>query len=170
MPLSGGLSAGIAAAGGVLDNLFNMGQGRKNRKFAEKMWNLQNEYNSPTQQMQRLKAAGLNPHLVYGNGATATSQSPVSMNNTEHTQSNFGEVASNYITNRLTARQEKNAIAQNDNINADTEKKRAETEQYNLLRDKIEAETIQIRQNTAKSKQEYDIIEKTKLNTIEQSY
>lgn len=52
---------------------------RKNRKFSEKMynqqkadqlanWELQNKYNSPEQQMQRLKEAGLNPHLIYGGG------------------------------------------------------------------------------------------------------
>lgn len=57
---------------------------RKTRKWNEKMynlqrqhalmdWEMQNAYNSPEQQMARLKAAGLNPHLVYGNGATATS-------------------------------------------------------------------------------------------------
>lgn len=33
------------------------------------MWNLANEYNSPQNQMARLKSAGLNPHLVYGNGS-----------------------------------------------------------------------------------------------------
>lgn len=33
------------------------------------MWNKQNEYNSPAKQMERLKAAGLNPNLVYGNGS-----------------------------------------------------------------------------------------------------
>lgn len=38
-----------------------------------KMWNLQNEYNSPTQQMARVRAAGLNPNLVYGNGVTGNS-------------------------------------------------------------------------------------------------
>lgn len=32
------------------------------------MWNLQNQYNSPTMQMARLRAAGLNPNLVYGGG------------------------------------------------------------------------------------------------------
>lgn len=32
------------------------------------MWNYENEYNSPTQQMARLRAAGLNPNLVYGGG------------------------------------------------------------------------------------------------------
>ncbi|AXH73472.1 MAG: DNA pilot protein [Microviridae sp.] len=40
-------------------------------------WQMQNEYNSPEKQMERLKAAGLNPHLVYGNGATAMSSQPV---------------------------------------------------------------------------------------------
>lgn len=33
------------------------------------MWNMANEYNSPTAQMERLKAANLNPNLVYGNGS-----------------------------------------------------------------------------------------------------
>lgn len=34
------------------------------------MWNLNNEYNSPAQQMKRLKDAGLNPALVYGTGSS----------------------------------------------------------------------------------------------------
>lgn len=37
-------------------------------------WAMQNEYNSPEAQMARLKAAGLNPKLIYGNGVTATGQ------------------------------------------------------------------------------------------------
>ena len=37
-----------------------------------KMWNMQNEYNSPSAQVQRLKDAGLNPNLMYGNGSAAT--------------------------------------------------------------------------------------------------
>lgn len=32
-------------------------------------WNLMNDYNHPIQQMERLKAAGLNPLLVYGSGS-----------------------------------------------------------------------------------------------------
>lgn len=38
-------------------------------------WNMNNSYNSPQAQMARLQEAGLNPNLVYGNGATATSSS-----------------------------------------------------------------------------------------------
>lgn len=43
------------------------------------MWNKANEYNNPSSQMSRLKAAGLNPNLVYGNGSVVgntTSQLP----------------------------------------------------------------------------------------------
>lgn len=38
----------------------------------KEFWDMSNAYNSPKAQMERLKEAGLNPHLVYGNGATAT--------------------------------------------------------------------------------------------------
>lgn len=45
-------------------------------KYNTKMWNLTNEYNSPIQQMQRLKAAGLNPALMYGgSGNSGVAQS-----------------------------------------------------------------------------------------------
>lgn len=39
------------------------------------MWNLQNEYNSPSAQVERLREAGLNPALVYGNGNALTAAS-----------------------------------------------------------------------------------------------
>lgn len=43
------------------------------------MWNRQNEYNLPVNQMNRIKAAGLNPNLVYGTGnvvGNTTSNAP----------------------------------------------------------------------------------------------
>lgn len=48
-------------------------ENEKSYQRSLKMWNLQNEYNSPTQQMARIRAAGLNPNLVYGNGVTGNS-------------------------------------------------------------------------------------------------
>lgn len=39
------------------------------------MWNAGNAYNAPAAQMERLKAGGLNPNLVYGNGATGNTAS-----------------------------------------------------------------------------------------------
>lgn len=54
---------------------------KENRALAEytfnknvEMWNLQNQYNSPQAQMQRLKEAGLNPHLMYGKGTVGNAQ------------------------------------------------------------------------------------------------
>lgn len=35
----------------------------------KEMWNLQNEYNTPQNQMQRFKEAGLNPNMIYGQGS-----------------------------------------------------------------------------------------------------
>lgn len=52
---------------------WNEKQYDKQRQHSLMDWEMQNAYNSPEQQMARLKAAGLNPNLVYGNGAEAMS-------------------------------------------------------------------------------------------------
>lgn len=79
------IAAGIGAASQGA-NAFAQGKmNKKTREWNEKMygiqrtdalndWMRQNEYNSPTAQMQRLRDAGLNPHLVYGGGANSVSQ------------------------------------------------------------------------------------------------
>lgn len=81
------IGAGIAAGASLLGTGATVYAGgktnKKTREWNEKMYGIQradaladyemqNKYNSPEQQMQRLKEAGLNPNLVYGNGATAT--------------------------------------------------------------------------------------------------
>lgn len=55
--------------------MYNTLMYNRQRQDALSDWNMQNAYNDPSAQMQRLKAAGLNPNLVYGNGADAQSQS-----------------------------------------------------------------------------------------------
>lgn len=83
---------GAAAIGG-LTGLINTGlQGRQSRRNAERtaranmelaqyqyskdleMWNLQNQYNDPRNQMSRFKSAGLNPNLIYGQGNAGNAQ------------------------------------------------------------------------------------------------
>ena len=47
-----------------------------NQQFAQKMWNAENEYNTPFNQAQRLRAAGLNPYLAMQNdGSIGQAQS-----------------------------------------------------------------------------------------------
>lgn len=40
--------------------------------YNKELWDYQNAYNTPQQQMARYEAAGLNPHLIYGSGAQAS--------------------------------------------------------------------------------------------------
>lgn len=83
MPIAAPVLGGIIAAGAsLLGNLFNSGSNRrtnqrqadyntdlyaKQRADALADWERNNVYNSPAQQMQRFKEAGLNPNLIYGN-------------------------------------------------------------------------------------------------------
>lgn len=72
--------------GDIINPFFQQKTNKQSREWQEKMygiqrqhalddWNREAEYNSPSQQMARLKAAGLNPNLVYGHGADATMSS-----------------------------------------------------------------------------------------------
>lgn len=65
----------IGGAASVLSSIFgNMGAARRQRQANRQniaFWRMQNEYNNPSAQMQRLKAAGLNPNLIYGTSPTS---------------------------------------------------------------------------------------------------
>lgn len=85
----GAIGAGIGMIGSAISQ-------RQNYKYSKKLmelqyqqnldlWNKQNDYNTPTAQMQRLQAAGLNPNLVYG--------SSVAGNSSNNTSTSLGSVA-----------------------------------------------------------------------------
>lgn len=82
-----GLAAAAAAVGKIGEGILNYTTTREsnhdqyiyNKALAEqafernmKAWSLENAYNSPAAQMQRMRAAGLNPNLIYGNGQEAS--------------------------------------------------------------------------------------------------
>lgn len=84
-------AVGLGAASGIVGGLFNMlgisssnaasreqmiWQNKFNQQMLERqfdmqkeMWNLENDYNTPASQVQRLQAAGLSPYLAYSNAA-----------------------------------------------------------------------------------------------------
>lgn len=75
--LLGGISAAGSVAGSALGasaqdraNAQNLEIAKMQNAWNLEQWHRENAYNKPTQQMQRLSEAGLNPNLVYGNGAT----------------------------------------------------------------------------------------------------
>lgn len=56
----------------LADKDFSREMYERQRQDALSDFDMTNSYNSPLQQMQRLREAGLNPHLVYGKGADNT--------------------------------------------------------------------------------------------------
>ena len=69
----------IAQDTNKMNYLINEQNNQANRQLAEyewsknlEMWNLQNQYNTPSAQMQRLKDAGINPNLALGSVSSGT--------------------------------------------------------------------------------------------------
>lgn len=85
------IGAAIAAGAGLYDSYQNRKVAKRNtdatiaanKAEAElayqrqvQMWNMQNMYNTPQAQMQRYLQAGLNPHLIYGQGNSGNASAP----------------------------------------------------------------------------------------------
>ena len=73
----------LQGAGALYQNYQNNKQAEENREFQSAMmdkanafsldmWNRENAYNHPLEQMKRLKEAGINPALAYANGVSNT--------------------------------------------------------------------------------------------------
>lgn len=74
------LSLGTALSVGteIVQNAVNWGSQKRQNDFQLQLWHMNNEYNSPKNQMKRFVEAGLNPHLIYGQGSAGNSGSPPS--------------------------------------------------------------------------------------------
>ena len=132
----------VAGIGGAFNSIFQGRQNRKNREFQERenqinrqfavdMWNKQNEYNLPTNQMQRLRDAGINPHLAYSQGqpmntsnAPATPSGVGSLPQGIAPQMNIGEIFNALMTKaqikQMEAQTEK-TLAEKEEVEARTE-------------------------------------------------
>jgi hypothetical protein len=112
MPNPAIIAAAVTAGGQLINSGIQGGMNRATRKWNERMYSKQredaladwartNEYNSPLQQMQRLKAAGLNPNLVYNNGATHSAQAVQKTDmkqwSPQAPQFDFGQIADQYF-------------------------------------------------------------------------
>lgn len=72
--------AGISAAGDIIGGGISAYYSYKNakeaRRWQEKMWRLQNAYQSPSAYMQRLREANLNPNLALGGVSSSSASVP----------------------------------------------------------------------------------------------
>lgn len=133
IPAAALFAGGVNLAGQGLNALFQGGQNRKQRKWAEKQYDkqrrdalmdrdYQNWYDSPSEQMRRLKEGGLNPHLAYGSGTVANTGSVTRATNTDAwnptaPQFDLGSVMGSYYDTQIKQAQVDNVKAQNELIN-----------------------------------------------------
>lgn len=141
-------TAALIATAASAGNAYATGkQNKKSRQFSREtyaktkadniaFWNMQNEYNSPEKQMERLKNAGLNPNMLYDKtGAVIPAQNI----NTPDVQGgqfrtpDFGSVGQTilqgYFDTRIKQAQYDNMKEQNRNIFQDTLLKAQQTEE-----------------------------------------
>lgn len=138
--------AGISALSGAAGAASTGAQNRKSRAFSREMyqqqkadniafWDMQNEYNSPEKQMERLRNAGLNPNMLYDKtGAVIPAQNI----NTPDVQGgqfrtpDFGSVGTGlvqgYFDTKIKQAQYDNMKATNTNILQDTLLKASQSE------------------------------------------
>lgn len=187
------VGAGLGGLSKVTDALMIEGNNKRSRKWNEKMYNLQrqhslqdfamqNEYNSPEAQMNRLRKAGLNPNLVYGKGADNTA-SPIRSSQVESWKPQAPQLdlsgqglnmVMGYADMQMKKAQTDNLKAQNSvllqdallrsaqvaNTTASTEKTREEIP-------KVKAETAKTSQDTESSKFDLDMKSELRQTSID---
>lgn len=73
-PFGAIIGAGASIFGAGAANKQRRQESNRQRQFSESMWNKQNAYNTPANQIKRLKEAGLNPALMYGQGTVGNAE------------------------------------------------------------------------------------------------
>ena len=160
----GGLAGSLASS-----LLGNRGAKRRQQQADKqniKFWEMQNAYNTPKQQMARLKDAGLNPNLIYGSNANTGVAGSVSPSK-----------ASPYNVQNPVPSAVQTALmgAQINNLNSVTAKNRAETARtVGMTPYQVDAslsKANQARQSAIQSQIEtsiYSTTQKDKINKIVQ--
>lgn len=138
------LVSGVIGAGNLISQAywnrqnidFQRQQNAQNRLMTWDLWNAENRYNTPAAQMARLRAAGLNPGLMYSDGSAgmpaAATHSP------EQTAPQGKPLYLDPLTAasvELSQSQARLAEAQAENANADALKKRSETKYQDFIND-----------------------------------
>lgn len=166
MPLPAIVTAGIIQAGTQLaaqgGNAIAQGAAnKKSRQWQEKMygrqradaladWAMMNDYNHPSAQMARLRQSGLNPNLVYGNGADAQMAAPVRSSDTGSWRPEAPRFDGSFVGETIAQMYNlKQVEAQTDNLRAQN----TLLEKDQLLKDaqiaNVNANTASTLQNTA---------------------
>lgn len=128
-----------------LANEFNSNEALKafqrSSSFQKEMWQKENEYNSPTAQIQRLVQAGVNPNMFGGDntaGSVGSAVSPSASANMPHgTSATHGSSIPvspvTYTNPLLESAQIRNLNSQSDKLNSDTDLNKANKQRLQEL-------------------------------------
>lgn len=95
-------------------------------------WNMENEYNTPKAQMDRFQAAGLNPHLIYGQTNTAGALSAPETKGVSGGSVSGGTNPQVSLLNGInTAISIRNGVEQGNLLKAETQKRNAQIREIN---------------------------------------
>lgn len=183
------VGAASGAVGSVISGIFQSRENRKNREFAQQQaqqarqwqieqWNMENEYNNPTNQMQRYVDAGLNPNLIYGDVGAGLGASAPSVPQGDAVPGTAPQVAlsanlNGMLQGRLMDAQIKRLETQNDNDTKMTEAQMIRFSYENSVSESevkraaadievAHARCDEIRQGIENMKQQWDILDEQK--------
>lgn len=135
------LSAAIGAIGSIagavtgasMTNSANQGLDQANRDWQEKMWHVNNEYNTPANQRKRLEEAGINPALAFQNGNSGVASSAPTPN--QHTPADWSAVGTGISQGAQFMLQASQVRSQNELLKSQAEAQQLHNQ--NILREDI---------------------------------
>jgi hypothetical protein len=150
------IGTGLSIGADVLNNVFfrkrQLEDYQRMKTDNLEFWNTQNKYNSPEEQMNRLRQAGLNPNLVYGKGADNTASVIASSKMPEGSDRIIPKLDPTAYSQAMALGQQlKMQKAQTDNVLADTANKELDQNLKNAQINQTNVQTANIAQNTATS-------------------
>lgn len=159
-PVAAAIGAGASLLGGAFGNRSRKRESKRQREWSESMWNKQNAYNTPKMQMERLKAAGLNPALMYGQGNVGNAEKAL-----PYQQPQIENIGANVAQSAASGAQIDLVNAQKQVLRAEAIQKLANAGQStataNRTNQLVQAELSNIQAGTSKISKEIDILDQT---------
>jgi hypothetical protein len=139
--------------------LYNLNLAKMQNQWNLDQWRRENEYNSPSAVAARMKAAGLNPDLAYSQGGMfqPSATSPELSSGAPATPADVSGIAGKKTYGQMFQEAVQIGLAQKqaDNIGADTEKKKAETDNLKVENNILSADAL-VKAASAESVIEYN--------------